>query len=126
MTIIDIDHVQLAMPEGREEAARRFYGMVLGLPEVPKPANLAKRGGVWFQAGARQLHLGIEAEFRPARKAHPAFRVVDLPALRKQLVASGYVPKADEPLAGYDRFHVDDPFRNRLEFLEPERENGRE
>jgi catechol 2,3-dioxygenase-like lactoylglutathione lyase family enzyme len=126
MTIVDIDHVQLAMPEGREEAARRFYGMVLGLPEVPKPANLAKRGGVWFQAGARQLHLGIEAEFRPARKAHPASRVVDLPALRKQLVASGYVPKDDEPLAGYDRFYVDDPFGNRLEFLEPERESGRE
>jgi catechol 2,3-dioxygenase-like lactoylglutathione lyase family enzyme len=119
MTILDIDHVQIAMPEGREDEARQFYGAVLGLPELAKPANLAKRGGVWFQAGPRQLHLGVEAAFRPALKAHPAFRVADLPALRENLVANGYAPKEDEPLAGYDRFYASDPFGNRLEFLEP-------
>jgi catechol 2,3-dioxygenase-like lactoylglutathione lyase family enzyme len=124
MAILDIDHVQLAMPEGREEDARHFYGAVLGLAELPKPANLAKRGGVWFQAGARQLHLGVEAAFRPALKAHPAFRVTDLPALREKLLASGYTPKEDEPLAGYDRFYASDPFGNRLEFLEPSGADG--
>src|SRR5690606_2661209 len=113
------DHVQLAMPEGCEEDARHFYGAVLGLAELPKPANLAKRGGVWFQAGARQLHLGVEAAFRPALKAHPAFRVTDLTALREKLVANGYALREDEPLAGYDRFYACDPFGNRLEFLEP-------
>lgn len=125
MRIVDIDHVQLAMPEGREDDARHFYGTVLDLPELAKPANLAKRGGVWFQAGPRQLHLGVEAEFRPARKAHPAFRVDDLGALRERLLANGYAPNEDEPLAGYDRFYASDPFGNRLEFLEPTSEVDR-
>lgn len=119
MPIVDIDHVQLAMPADGEEAARRFYGDLLGLPELAKPANLARRGGVWFQAGARPLHLGVEAEFRPAKKAHPAFRVHDLRSLRQLLSDHGCTPQDDEPLAGYDRFYASDPFGNRLEFLEP-------
>jgi catechol 2,3-dioxygenase-like lactoylglutathione lyase family enzyme len=119
MPIVDIDHVQLAMPAGCENAACGFYGDLLGLTELAKPANLARRGGVWFLAGSRQLHLGVEAEFRPAKKAHPAFLVRDLTGLRQRLVEKGYAPQDDEPLAGYDRFYVSDPFGNRLEFLEP-------
>ncbi|WEK51877.1 MAG: VOC family protein [Candidatus Kaistia colombiensis] len=119
MPILDIDHVQLAMPAGREDEARRFYGDLLGLPELAKPANLARRGGAWFLAGARQLHLGVEADFRPAKKAHPAFLVRDLAELRRHLIANGHTPQDDEPLAGYQRFYVSDPFGNRLEFLEP-------
>ena len=124
MPIVDIDHVQLAMPTGGENAARGFYGELLGLPEVAKPANLASRGGAWFQAGSRQLHLGVERDFRPAKKAHPAFLVRDLDGLRQRLVAEGQAPQDDEPLAGYRRFYLSDPFGNRLEFLEPE--NGPE
>jgi hypothetical protein len=82
MKIVAIDHVQLAMPVGMEEAARDFYQGLLGIPEVPKPPELAKRGGVWFQSGALKIHLGVEADFRPARKAHPAMLVEDLGALR--------------------------------------------
>ena len=119
MTILDLDHVQLAMPKGKEEEARRFYGAVLGLPELAKPANLARRGGVWFQLGSRQLHLGIEDPFTPAKKAHPAFRVQDLGALKARLAEHGCATREDEPLPGYDRFYADDPFGNRLEFLEP-------
>ena len=124
MPILDIDHVQLAMPTGGENAARGFYGELLGLPEVAKPANLASRGGAWFQTGSRQLHLGVESDFRPAKKAHPAFLVSDLDGLRQRLIANGQAPQDDEPLAGYRRFYLSDPFGNRLEFLEPE--NGAE
>lgn len=119
MPIVDLDHVQLAMPPGREDDARAFYGALLGLTEIPKPANLARRGGVWFRVGSRQLHLGVEADFREARKAHPAFRVDDLSALRLALERAGIPPIDDEPLAGYDRFYASDPFGNRLEFLQP-------
>lgn len=110
-------------PAGGEDAARQFYGGLIGLPELAKPPNLARRGGVWFQAGARQLHLGVEANFRPAIKAHPAFRVRDLAALRREFADHGHIPQDDEPLAGYDRFYVSDPFGNRLEFLEPSDES---
>ncbi len=119
MPVIDLDHVQIAMPRGGEDTARQFYGVVLGLDEIAKPANLARRGGVWFAAGARQLHLGVEDGFRPALKAHPAFRVADLAALRTRCVQAGYAPVDDEPLPGYQRFYLSDPFGNRLEFLEP-------
>jgi catechol 2,3-dioxygenase-like lactoylglutathione lyase family enzyme len=117
--IVGIDHVQLAMPRGREADARAFYGDVLGMEEIPKPANLAARGGVWFAAGDRQVHLGVEDDFRPARKAHPALRVEDHDALRSRLAEGGYAPYEDEPLPGYRRFYVADPFGNRLEFIEP-------
>jgi catechol 2,3-dioxygenase-like lactoylglutathione lyase family enzyme len=114
-----IDHVQLAMPPGREYEARTFYAGVLGIPEVAKPENLAKRGGCWFVRGDLKVHLGVEADFRPARKAHPAFLVEDLTALTQQLRAAGHEPKTDEPLEGYDRIYVDDPFGNRIELLQP-------
>lgn len=114
-----LDHVQLAMPVGQEAAAREFYSCVLGLEEIPKPANLARRGGVWFAGGALRLHLGVEAEFRPARKAHPALLVRNLGALVAQLERAGVAVLRDEPLAGYDRVYVADPFGNRIELLEP-------
>lgn len=119
MPIVDLDHVQLAMPRGREDEARRFYGVVLELAELPKPSNLARRGGVWFQLGPRQLHLGVEDPFVPAKKAHAAMRVRDLLALKARLAEHGCMTREDEPLPGYHRFYADDPFGNRLEFLEP-------
>jgi catechol 2,3-dioxygenase-like lactoylglutathione lyase family enzyme len=107
------------MPRGKEAEARAFYGGLLGLPELKKPPNLEVRGGVWFKLGTQQLHLGVEKDFRPALKAHPAFLVNDLNGLRARLQQHGYVPYDDEPLAGYQRFYVADPFGNRLELLEP-------
>jgi catechol 2,3-dioxygenase-like lactoylglutathione lyase family enzyme len=118
MRVKVIDHVQLAMPLGGEAKARAFYAGVLGIPEVPKPANLAKRGGCWFERGELKVHLGVEDDFRPARKAHPAFLVEDLAALERLLQSGGHEPKTDEPLEGYDRIYVDDPFGNRIELLQ--------
>ena len=117
--IYGLDHVQLAMPAGEEATARAFYGDVLGLTEVPKPANLAKRGGVWFEGGSLKLHLGVEPDFRPARKAHPALLVRGLAALMERCQAAGVEPATDEPLEGYQRCYVIDPFGNRIELLEP-------
>jgi len=117
--ITGIDHVQLAMPPGMEQAARAFYEGLLGIPEVPKPANLAKRGGAWFERGALRIHLGVEAEFRPARKAHPALLVSDLPGLVAHLKANGVEVVDGEALAGYARVYVADPFGNRIELMEP-------
>ena len=119
MRIKAIDHVQLAMPPGKEAEARAFYQGVLGIPEVAKPANLAKRGGCWFERGTLKVHLGVEQGFRPARKAHPAFRVENLQTLKDLLLATGYSYKTDEPLEGYDRLYIDDPFGNRIELIEP-------
>jgi catechol 2,3-dioxygenase-like lactoylglutathione lyase family enzyme len=119
MKIAALDHVQLAMPAGREAEARDFYEGVLGIPEVQKPPNLVKRGGCWFERGMVKIHLGIETDFRPARKAHPALLVEDLQALRSSMEAAGFLSRTDEPLAGYDRVYVDDPFGNRIELLEP-------
>ena len=84
-SILGLDHVQLAMPRGEEDEARRFYAGILGLTELEKPPNLAERGGVWFALGEQQLHLGVEDEFRPARKAHPAILVRGMTALRETL-----------------------------------------
>jgi catechol 2,3-dioxygenase-like lactoylglutathione lyase family enzyme len=97
-----------------------FYGGLLGIPEKPKPPQLLKRGGCWFESGALKVHLGVELDFRPSRKAHPAFIVEDLPALEAVLRAAGLAVKGDEPLAGYHRIFVDDPFGNRLELMEPD------
>jgi catechol 2,3-dioxygenase-like lactoylglutathione lyase family enzyme len=119
LRITRIEHVQLAMPAGGEGLARAFYADVLGIQEVPKPAHLAKRGGCWFEHEDLKLHLGVEADFRPARKAHVALLVADLPALQQRLRASGYALKEDEPLEGYHRIYVDDPFGNRIELMEP-------
>ncbi len=119
MPLISIDHVQLAMPSGGEAAARDFYGDLLGLIEQPKPAHLAVRGGCWFESSTLKVHLGVEADFLPARKAHPAFLVDDLPALVEVLRQAQVPLRDDEPLAGYERVYVDDPFGNRIELLEP-------
>lgn len=119
MPIEALDHVQLAMPVGEEDLARRFYSGLLGIPEVPKPPHLAKRGGCWFERGPLKVHLGAEHEFRPARKAHPAFTVTDLAALIERLRDSNVAIEDDEPLPGFIRCYVSDPFGNRLELLEP-------
>jgi catechol 2,3-dioxygenase-like lactoylglutathione lyase family enzyme len=110
-----LDHVQVAMPAGGEDAARRFYGGVLGLAEVAKPAPMRATGGVWFEPG---LHLGVEAAFQPARKAHPGLRVADLDAAAARLQAAGADVEWDTRLPGVRRFYTHDPFGNRLELLE--------
>ncbi len=115
-----LDHVQLAMPRNGESQARPFYGEVLHLTEVPKPPNLAARGGVWFQCGSLQIHLGVEAEFRPARKAHPAFLVRGLAHVLDELVNAGYDIQHDpEPNPAFDRAFTSDPFGNRIELVQP-------
>jgi catechol 2,3-dioxygenase-like lactoylglutathione lyase family enzyme len=118
MAAIAIHHVQLAMPRGEEERGRAFYGDLLGLIEVAKPAALNERGGLWFQIAALELHLGIEDDFRPAKKAHPGLLVDDLPTLVTRLEAAGYATKPDNLLEGYDRAYVHDPFGNRIELLQ--------
>jgi catechol 2,3-dioxygenase-like lactoylglutathione lyase family enzyme len=117
--IVAIDHVQLAMPPGREDAAREFYVGILGLTEVPKPPLLAARGGCWFESGNVGVHLGVESDFRPATKAHPAFLVAGL----RELIVRCRQAKhhvIDDPLPGCARAYVHDPFGNRLELMEPE------
>ena len=117
--IVAIDHVQLAMPPGGEADAQAFYEGLLGVPRVPKPPHLERRGGCWFESDAIKIHLGVEDQFSPARKAHPALQVQDLPALVELLRGAGVAVRDDEPLEGCDRVYVDDPFGNRLELLEP-------
>ena len=115
MTVIGIDHVQVAAPPGCESEARAFYGGLLGLEELTKPEPLRARGGVWFRAGAQELHVGIEEPFAPARKAHPGLVVDDLEALEARLAAAGVTLVRDTSLARAARGHVADPFGNRLE-----------
>lgn len=123
MSIVAIDHVQLAMPPGGEAEAQAFYEGLLGLPRVPKPPHLRRRGGCWFESESGsstvKIHLGVEDPFSPARKAHPALQVQDLSAFVEQLRGAGVAVRDDEPLKGYDRVYVNDPFGNRLELLEP-------
>ncbi len=119
MRVVRLDHVQLAMPAGGEDRARAFFAEALGIPEVPKPAALARRGGCWFERGELKVHLGVETDFRPARKAHPALQVDDLHRLVEKLRGLGYAVKDDDPLEGFHRVYVDDPFGNRIELLEP-------
>ncbi len=119
MSIEALDHVQLAMPAGQEDEAIAFYEGLLGIIHVVKPPHLAVRGGCWFEDGPLKVHLGVDADFRPARKAHPALRVRGLPSLLATLRSAGVGVVDDEPLDGYDRAYVDDPFGNRIELLEP-------
>jgi hypothetical protein len=119
MRIDRLEHVQLAMPPGGEALARVFYSDVLEIPEISKPPNLAKRGGCWFERGDLKIHLGVESEFRPARKAHPALLVMDLQVLVDRLKSAGHDVREDQPLEGYHRVYVDDPFGNRIELMEP-------
>jgi len=119
MPVRSIDHILIAMPPGREDEARAFYHGILGLTEKVKPPKLAARGGCWFENGPLQVHLGIEKSFIPARKAHPAFIVDDLASIVAKAQKAGLRVTEDEPIEGYDRRHVDDPFGNRIELIEP-------
>ena len=119
MKILAIDHIQLAIPPGEEDNARAFYRDLLGFNEIPKPPELAKRGGAWFQSENAQLHLGIEQDFHPARKAHPAFIVDELDALIHKAQEDGFETDTTQPpLDGYKRAHIFDPFGNRIELME--------
>jgi catechol 2,3-dioxygenase-like lactoylglutathione lyase family enzyme len=113
-----LDHVQIAAPEGCEAAARKFYGSILGMEEIEKPPVLRARGGCWFQCGGQQLHIGVERAFRPTKKAHPAFAVADLDELRAVLAAQGIAVVDDAELPATRRFYAEDPWGNRLEFVE--------
>jgi catechol 2,3-dioxygenase-like lactoylglutathione lyase family enzyme len=117
MHILGLDHVHLAAPPGCEEAARRFFGELLGLEEVEKPEALRARGGVWFALGVQQLHIGVEEGFTPARKAHPALTVSDLDNLAERLAAAGAPVEWDDSLPGTRRFYTADPWGNRIELL---------
>jgi len=117
MPILAVDHVQLAMPLDGEARARAFYRDILGIPEVPKPAELVARGGCWFENGSVKVHLGVEQDFCPARKAHPAFLVRDLPELITRLKNAGCQIQADDG-AGTRRIFTFDPFGNRIELIQ--------
>ena len=117
--IVGLHHVQLAMPRGREAEARAFYVSVLGMTEKPKPMNLAKRGGAWFSSGTAEVHMGVEDDFHPALKAHPALLVSSLENVVERCRAAGFEATTDEPLPGFNRVYVKDPFGNRIELLEP-------
>ncbi|WP_030774887.1 VOC family protein [Streptomyces sp. NRRL F-2664] len=114
-----LDHVQLAAPPDAEDRLRAYYTGVLGMTEIAKPPVLAARGGCWFAAGPVHLHLGVEADFRPARKAHPGLRVTGIEAYAQRLQERGADVVWDENLPGHRRFYSEDPVGNRLEFLEP-------
>ncbi len=117
MLLDDIDHVQIAAPQGCEVAARHFFGELLGLEEIEKPEALRARGGCWFRIGSRQLHIGVESDFRPAAKAHPAFTTPDIDAVYASLNGAGVECKWDEAIDGVRRFFANDPWGNRLEFI---------
>jgi catechol 2,3-dioxygenase-like lactoylglutathione lyase family enzyme len=112
-----IDHVQLAMPCGEEEKARRFYSGILGMTEIAKPAELAKRGGCWFASGNVQIHLGVEEDFRPAKKAHPALRCANYEELTAKLQQAGVETTLDTTIPGVTRCHILDCFGNRIELI---------
>ena len=117
MTVTGLDHVQLAMPVGREEEADAFYCDLLGFDVLPKPAPLAARGGRWYAAGEVQVHLGVDAEFRPAKKAHPALVVDGIDELAARLRAAGVTPRWEDDQPGMRHCYVDDPFGNRIELI---------
>jgi catechol 2,3-dioxygenase-like lactoylglutathione lyase family enzyme len=119
-----LHHVQLAIPPGAEPEARAFYGGVLGMSELEKPPVLAARGGCWFRSGGWEVHLGVENDFAPSRKAHPGVLVDGLDLLAEQLSAAGIAVQWDGHFPGHRRFYASDPFGNRLEFLEPEAATG--
>ena len=117
MSVIGLDHVQVAITAGGEAAARRFYGEVLGLREIPKPGALAGRGGLWFACGAQQLHCGVEEPVARSRR-HPALLTDDLDAVRVRLEVAGFPIRTGAELPGYRRLYTEDPFGNRIELLQ--------
>ena len=117
MIIKGLDHIQLAMPPGGENLARSFFGELLGMTEEEKPSPLSERGGAWFRTGNTIVHVGVEADFQPQRKAHPAFVIDDLDALAARLEAAGNEVKWDDSLPERKRFYTSDPFGNRIEFM---------
>ncbi len=117
MAIIGLDHIQIAIPENGEDTARAYYGDLLGMHEAPKPENLSPTG-CWFERGSVSLHIGVDPDFVPARKAHPALLVDDLEKLRERLEAAGHPTHDDKPVEGYNRFFTFDPFGNRVEFMQ--------
>lgn len=118
MMIDSLDHIQLAMPQGEEEKARSFFCGILGMTEDEKPELLASRGGCWFRSGAVVVHLGVEQDFNPQKKAHPAFCVSDLDGLADVLKKNGFAVAWDEALPDRKRFYTSDPFGNRIEFIQ--------
>jgi catechol 2,3-dioxygenase-like lactoylglutathione lyase family enzyme len=118
MQVIELDHVQIAIPVGGEALAREFYAGILGMPELPKPVLMQLRGGAWFACGDRQIHLGAEVNFQPAKKAHPAFIVRDLDALCALLRTTGYAVLKNEELPEVRRVFTEDPFGNRIELIQ--------
>jgi catechol 2,3-dioxygenase-like lactoylglutathione lyase family enzyme len=116
--ITGFDHIQLAIPPHSENEARQFYGELLGLSEVAKPGALVERGGCWFEGPKIALHLGVQDDFVPAHKAHPAFLVTDLAVWRQRLAEAGIAVRLDETVPGVERFYAPDPFGNRLEFIQ--------
>ena len=114
---VAIDHVQLAMPAGQEAVARAFFCGVFGMHEIPKPPELAKRGGCWFQGGNVAIHLGVEANFRPAKKAHPALLCRNYDTLLARLAAAGVACEQADDIPGLRRSHIQDPFGNRIELV---------
>lgn len=119
VNFIAIDHVQLAMPVGAEDVAREFYSGLLGMSEIAKPAELANRGGCWFQSGSVQIHLGVEEDFRPAKKAHPALICASYDDLVSHLRAVGVAAYEANDIPGVRRCHVHDPVGNRIELMAP-------
>jgi catechol 2,3-dioxygenase-like lactoylglutathione lyase family enzyme len=120
MPVLSLDHVQVAIPVGGENRAREFYVEILGFTEIAKPASMADRPSIWFAAGAVNLHLGVEPDFQPAKRAHPAFVVADLDEILAACKRAGLSTKPDTSFNGFRRAHVLDPFGNRLELMESE------
>jgi len=118
VTVVGIDHVQLAMPAGQEETARQFYAGLLGLTEVAKPSHLVARGGAWFENADVRIHLGVDPEFRPAKKAHPGLLVSDLKALLEIIRSAGHHVSDGDLREAYEHAYVADPFGNRIELIE--------
>lgn len=116
---VQLHHVQLAIPSGGEDVCRAFWGDTLGMTELAKPPVLAARGGCWFRGGGLEVHLGVEQDFAPALKAHPGILVSDLAGLAARFEAAAVPVKWDGDFPGFSRFYAEDPFGNRLEFLEP-------
>jgi catechol 2,3-dioxygenase-like lactoylglutathione lyase family enzyme len=118
MKVLGLHHVQLGMPEGEKAKSSAFDEMLLGIPQVPKSSHLKGRGGCWFESDTVRIHLGVERDFKPAKKAHPALLIEDLASAKRRLVDAGVEVTEDQPLPGYERFYASDPFGNRFELLE--------